>query len=140
MYLMHTKPDICFAMSTLSQFMFEPRHIHWVIAKHVLRYLHGTVAYGLRYTYSGGVTLHWYTDSNWEGSAVDRKCTSGYCFSMGSAMISWSSWKQSTMVLSTTESKYIATCSACQEAMWLRKLLAGLFGEVLEKTIVHCHN
>ena len=93
MYLVHTKPDIHFAVSALSRFMSEPRHIHLVTAKHVLRYLHGIVGYGLRYSSSGGVVLLGYTNSNWDGSVVDRKSTSKYCFSMGSAMISWSSHK-----------------------------------------------
>ena len=43
MYLMNTKPDICFAMNALSQFMCEPREIHWIVEKHVLRYLCGTM-------------------------------------------------------------------------------------------------
>ena len=57
-YLVHTRLDICFTVNALSQFMAEPRHRHWVAAKHVLRYLHGTIAYGLKYTSSGGVMLH----------------------------------------------------------------------------------
>lgn len=88
MYFMHTRPDICFVVSALSQFMSEPRHVHWVAAKHALRYLRGTIAYGLRYTPSGGVTLRVYTNFDWAGSAVDMNSTSGYCFSMGSTMIS----------------------------------------------------
>ena len=100
MYLMHTRPDICFAVSALSQFMFESRQVHWVAAKHVLRYLCGTIVYGLRYTSSGGVTLLGYIDLDWAGSAVDRKSTSMYCFSMVSTMISWSNRKQSTVALS----------------------------------------
>ena len=49
MYLTNTRPDICFAMNTLSQYMVEPRHVHLIAAKHVLRYLKGTIDYGLRY-------------------------------------------------------------------------------------------
>ena len=49
MYLTNTRPDICFAVNALSQFMCEPRQIHWIAAKHVLRYLRGTVGYSLRY-------------------------------------------------------------------------------------------
>nr|KUM49281.1 hypothetical protein ABT39_MTgene3830 [Picea glauca] len=67
MYLVNTRPDICFAVSTLSQFMVEPRHLHWVAAKHILRYLRGTVGYGLRYISGGEVGLHGYTDSDWAG-------------------------------------------------------------------------
>jgi hypothetical protein len=64
MYLIHTRPDICFAVSALSQFMSEPRHRHWIAAKHVLRYLRGSIAYGIRHTSSGGVLLHGYADSD----------------------------------------------------------------------------
>jgi hypothetical protein len=42
MYLMSTKPDICFVLNTLSQFLVEPRRVHPVVAKHVMRYLKGT--------------------------------------------------------------------------------------------------
>ena len=72
LYLVHTRPDICFAVSALSQLMIDPRHVHWVAAKHVLRYLHGTIGYGIRYTSVGGVRLPGYTDSDWADSAVDR--------------------------------------------------------------------
>jgi hypothetical protein len=80
MYLVNTRPSICFAVNTLSQYMVEPRHVHWIVAKHVLRYLHGTIGYGLRYVLDGYVKLQGYTNSDWAGSAVDRKSTSGCCF------------------------------------------------------------
>ena len=48
LYLVYTILEICFAVSALSQFMTNPRHVHWVAAKHVLRYLCGTIGYGLR--------------------------------------------------------------------------------------------
>ena len=93
MYLVHTRLDICYAVNVLGQFMFEIKHIHWIDAKHLLRYLRGTVTYGLKYTSSSGVMLLGYADSDWDGSAVDQKSTSGYCFNMGSTMIYWSSTK-----------------------------------------------
>jgi hypothetical protein len=55
--------------------MSEPRHRHWIAAKHILRYLRGSIAYGLGYTSSGGVLLHGCVDSDWAGSSVDRKST-----------------------------------------------------------------
>ena len=140
LYLVHTRPDICFAVSTLSQFMTNPRHVHWVAAKHVVRYLRGTIDYGLRYTSARGETLSSYIDSNWASSAVDRKSTSGYCFSMGSTMISWYSRKQSSVALSTAEAEYIVAGDVGKEAIWLRKLLASLFGDVLETTVIQCDN
>ena len=77
MYLVNTRQDICFAVSTLDQFMCEPRQMHWVDAKHVLRYLHGIVGYGLRYTSSSHLTLVSYSYSDWAESVDDRKSTSG---------------------------------------------------------------
>ena len=140
MYLVNTRPDISFAVNTLSQFMVEPRRVHWVAAKHVLRYLRGTVDYGLNYVQNDGVNLIGYTDSDWAGSAVDRKSTSGCCFSLGSAVVSWFSRKQKSVALSSTEAEYMAASQASCEAIWLRKLLFGLFGQKLQPTIIHCDN
>jgi hypothetical protein len=55
-------------------------------------------------------------------------------------MISWFSRKQTSVALSTTEAEYIAACSASSEAVWLRKLLAGLFDLELEATCIWCDN
>jgi hypothetical protein len=65
------------------------------------------------------VQLQGYTDSDWAGSADDRKSTSGVCFSLGSAMISWISRKQKSVALNTAEAEYIAACDACTKAVWL---------------------
>jgi hypothetical protein len=127
MYMVNTRPDICFVVNTLSQFQVEPRHEHWIAAKHVLRYIRGTINYGLRYTASSDIQLHGFTDSDWVGSAEDRKSTSGMCFSLGSAMISWGSRKQKSVTLNAVEAEYIAACEACTEAIWLRKLISDLF-------------
>ena len=140
LYLVHTKPDICYAVSALSQFMSSPKHIHWIAAKHILRYLKGTQDYGLRYTSGGGVLLHGFSDSDWEGSVQDQKSTSRLCFSMGSAMVSWSSRKQGSVALSTAEAEYVSASDASREAVWLRKLLSDLFDTSLEPVVIHCDN
>ena len=62
MYLVHTRLEICFTVSALSQFIVELRQIHWVAAKHVLRCLCGIVGYGLKYISDGGVMLHVFVD------------------------------------------------------------------------------
>jgi len=64
MYLSNTRPDICFVDNTLSQFMVEPRRVHWIAAKHILRYLKGTVEYGLKYRSDHEVNLEGYTDAD----------------------------------------------------------------------------
>jgi hypothetical protein len=124
----------------LSQFQVELRHEHWIAAKHILRYLHGTLNYGLRYVSNSDVQLQGYTDSNWVGSASDKKSTSGVCFSLGSATISWASRKQKSVALSIAEAEYIAACDACTEVVWTRKLVFGMFDQVLESTVIFRDN
>ena len=119
MYLIHSRPDIFYTISILSQFMDDPRHIHQVVGNHILRYLCGTVAYRLRYASNGGVLLLGYTDSDWGGNIVDHKSTSRYCFILGFAMISWSRRKQASIAQSTIEGEYIAASTTCREVVWL---------------------
>jgi hypothetical protein len=140
MYLTNTRPNIFFPVNTLSQFLVEPRRVHLVATKHVMRYLKGTIDYGLNYDGDHDFTLSGYTDVDWAGSVFDRKSTSGCCFSLGSAMISWQSRKQSSIALSTAEAEYIAACSASCEAIWLRKLLTGLFDLEMRATLILCDN
>jgi hypothetical protein len=118
----------------------EPIRVHLVAAKHVMRYLKGTLDYGLCYTRDHDFKLYGYTDLDWAGSASDRKNTSGCCFSLGLAMTSWQSKKQSCIALSTTEAEYIAACSASCEAIRLHKLLIGLFDLEMEATVILCDN
>ena len=99
--------------------MTDPIHVHLIAAKHVLRYLKGTIDYGLKYDVNQKIKLHNYVDLDWERNTTDRKSTSGCCFNLGSGMISWFSKKQSCVVLSTTEVEYVAACSASCEAVWL---------------------
>jgi hypothetical protein len=63
MYLTNTRPDICFVVNTLSQFLVEPIHVHLVAAKYVMRYLKGTLDCGLSYDGDHDFTLSGYTDS-----------------------------------------------------------------------------
>ena len=88
MYLTNTRPDICFAMNTL-------RHVHLMITKHALRYLKGTLDYGLKYEANQKINLEGYVDSDWVGNSIDRKSTSRCYFSMGSGVISWFSTEYS---------------------------------------------
>ena len=80
MQLTNTIPDVCFVVNTLSQYMLNPKHIHLVGEKHVMRYLKGTLDYGLIYASNGEIILHGFTDSDWAGSVKDRKSTLGVLF------------------------------------------------------------
>jgi hypothetical protein len=106
----------------------------------VMRYLKGTMDYGLNYDGDHDFTLSACTNADWAGSVADRKRTSRCCFSLGSAMISWQSRKQSSISLSTAESEYIVACSASCEDIWLRKLLIGLFYLEMRATAILCDN
>ena len=101
-YLTNTRPNICFAMNTL-------RHVHLMVEKHAVRYLKGTVDYGLKYEENQNINLEGYVDSYWEGNAIDRKSTSRCYFSMGSSVMSWFGRMESCMALSIAEAKYVAT-------------------------------
>jgi hypothetical protein len=140
MYLTNTRPDICFVVKTLSRYLVEPRRVHLVDAKHVMRYLKGMLEYGLCYTGNHDFRLYGYTDSDWAASISDRKITSACCFSLGSTMTSWKRRKQSSTALNTTEAEYIVACFANCEAIWLRKLLIGLFDLEIEEIVIICDN
>ena len=77
-----------------------------------------------------------YSDSDWGGCVDDSRSTSGYLFSLGSGFFTWSSKKQE----STVEAKYIATASAVNQALWLRKILKDLGQEQVEATNIMCDN
>jgi hypothetical protein len=83
--------------------------------------------FGLDYVHGDGVRLAGYIDSDWTGCASDRKSTLGCYFGLGSTIVSWFSRKQTSVALSSSEAEYMATSLASCEAIWLRKLLVGLF-------------
>ena len=120
--------------------MSDPRKIHWVYAKHVLIYLHGNVGYGLRYASVGGMIFQGFYDSYWVECVANRKITFGCFFSLGSVVISWCRCKQTSIALSTTEAKYMDANTESREAVWLRKILVGLFGQIPGPTVIHCDN
>jgi hypothetical protein len=73
MYFTNMRLDICFVVNTLSQYMVEPRSVHLIAAKHVMRYLKGTNDYGLRYASNREISLQGFTDSDWASSVAGSK-------------------------------------------------------------------
>ena len=140
MYLTNTRPYICFVVNTLSQYLVKPRQVHLIAAKHVMRYLKGTIDLGLYFGRDHGYKLYGYTDLDWVGSVTYRKSTLGGFYFLGCAMISWFSKKQSSVSLSTTEAEYIAACSTSCEAIWLRKLMPSPFDMELDTIVILCDN
>eukprot|EP00253_Pinus_taeda_P002070 PITA_02070 len=140
MYLVNTRPDICYTVNTLSQFMVEPKRAHWAAAKHVLSYIQGTVEHGLLYTQGNDIRLNGFTDADWVGSSVDRKSTTGYCFNIGSGMTFWCSRKHKSMALSSAEAGYMVASTTSCETIWLRKLRVNLSKRRMEATRILCDN
>lgn len=128
-FICHTRPEISYSVGMVSRFMSDPRHSHLVAAKRILRYLQGTLGFGILFPHQEEkVWLHLiaYSDSDWCGDLMDRKSTMGYIFTFAGAPISWSSKKQSVVALSTCETEYIAACAAACQALWLSSLLQEL--------------
>jgi len=119
--------------------MAEPKKAHWEVAKHVLKYLHGTIDYELLYTRSRDIRLNGFTDADW-ASSVDRKSTSGYYFNIGSGMTSWCNRKHKSIALSSSKVEYMVAKTAFCEAIWLRRLLVNLFRRNMEATMIMCDN
>ena len=101
----------------MSQFMESPCAGHLIVVKRILRYVKGTLEYGLFYKENVSFYFHGYADADWARNVIDRRSTSGYCFSIGSAMISWCSKKQQTVSLSSIEAEYVVATVATQECI-----------------------
>jgi hypothetical protein len=93
LYLTATRPDMMFVTCLISRYMAKPMEIHLQAAKRALRYLKGTVNYGIHYKKGGDGELLAFTDSDYVGDMEDRKSTFGYVFLMSSSAISWCSKK-----------------------------------------------
>ena len=130
-----TRPDISFAVSNVAKFCSKPSKEHWVAVKRIMRYLKGTLNYGLLYKKNKLNTCVGYSDADWAGDVNDRKSTSGYIFQVGGTAVSWKSQKQSCTALSTAEAEYVALSQAAQEAIWLRQLNSDLLSDSCEPMV-----
>ncbi|XP_047254537.1 secreted RxLR effector protein 161-like [Capsicum annuum] len=126
MYLTATKPDILYVVSLLSRFTNCATNTYFRAAKRVIRYVKGTLNFGIKFNANQKHVLQGYSDSNWGGSSEDMKSISGYCFSLGSGVFSWCSKKQEIVAKSMAEAEFIAATAAANQALWLRKVLLDL--------------
>ena len=124
-----SRPDIMFAVSKLSRFLDCYREVHWQAAVRVVRYLKGTRDMALELGgSSASPSLIGYCDSDYanDPGAEGRRSVAGYCFSLGSGAVSWSSKKQKTIADSTCAAEYMAASEAGRELVWMRTLLREL--------------
>lgn len=114
---------------------------HFNHAKHVLRYIRGTIDLKLVYTkQKDAPTLVGFSDSDWGGDKNDGKSTSGYVFKLFGNTVSWASRKQVTVSLSSTEAEYVALTEAICECKWIRKLLSELNIHCTEPVVIYEDN
>jgi hypothetical protein len=122
-YATLTRPDLAFSVNKVSQFMHMPTEENWIAVKRILRYISGTLDYGLLFYNNSTTSIHAYADADWAGNLDDRRSTSGFCVYIGRNLISWSSKKQPTVSRSSTEAEYRSLAMACTEVMWLEHIL-----------------
>jgi hypothetical protein len=139
-YMTITRPDLNYIVGLESQFMQVPRKPHLDGVRHTLHYVSATTDYGLFYEASTELQVHGYVDADWAGSISDRRSTSGFMFSFGSVAVTWSSKKQPTVALSSTEAEYRGAAMAACEVAWLRKLLGDLGLHVDRQVVIYCDN
>jgi hypothetical protein len=117
-YLCHIRPDLAYNVGMVSRFMQKPKVSHLAATKRILRYLKGTLDYGILFSVADEgkeCKLVGYTDSSWCSDVEDRKSTDGYVFMLGGAPVVSSSRKEPVVALSSCEAEYIAvSLCACQ--------------------------
>ncbi|XP_024172100.1 uncharacterized mitochondrial protein AtMg00810-like [Rosa chinensis] len=140
-YLTITRPDIAFAVNSISQFMSQPHAPHLIAAKRILRYIKGTLDHGLSFIpQRQPVHLSAYSDADWAGCPDSRRSTSGYLIYLGSNLISWCSKKQPTIARSSAESEYRSLAHASAKTTWLGFLLYELGALIQFPILLYCDN
>ncbi|KAI3669789.1 hypothetical protein L6452_41196 [Arctium lappa] len=139
-YLTFTRPDISYAVQQVCLFMHEPRDPHYAFLKRILRYLQGTLDYGIRIVKSNSHSLIAYSDADWGGCPDSRRSTNGYCVFLGDNLISWSSKRQPTVFRSSAEAEYRGVTNVVAEATWIRNLLLELHIPLRQASVVYCDN
>lgn len=121
---MFTRPDIAYSVGVVSRFMERPTELHLAAVKRILRYVNGTLDFGLVYTKGeGNYLLTGYSDSDLAGNVDDRKSTGGMAFYLNENLITWVSQKQKCVALSSCESEFMAATAAACQGIWLYNLL-----------------
>ncbi|XP_022031758.1 uncharacterized mitochondrial protein AtMg00810-like [Helianthus annuus] len=139
-YLTFTHPDLSYAVQQVCLFMHEPRDTHFAFMKCIIRYLQGTIDYGIRIVRSDSHDLVAYSDADWDGCPDSRRFTSGYCVFLGDNLISWFAKRQPTVSRSSAEAEYRGVANAVAEMTWIRNLLFELHTPLSRASVVFCDN
>ena len=103
LYLTHSHPDLSFVIVRVSCYMQTPHESHWKAAKIILRYIQGTIQFGIHYSTGWTPLLVGFTNLDWVGDPDDQKSTAGYVFSLGSGPVTWGCKKQQALALYSAE-------------------------------------
>jgi Reverse transcriptase (RNA-dependent DNA polymerase) len=139
-YLSHTRPDIAYAVSLVSQFMHNPSKEHVEAVTRILRYLKGAPGRGLFFRKYGHLDISCFTDADWAGSITDRRSTSGYFSFVGGNLVTWRSKKQVVVALSSAETEFRGIAKGVCELLCLKKLMNELDFESGEPMVLFCDN
>eukprot|EP00253_Pinus_taeda_P018926 PITA_18926 len=126
LYLTGNSLDIIHVVGIVGRFQPNLKETHLQAVKRILKYLQGTQNFGLWYPRDTDLTLHAYTDADWERRVGDKKSTSGGAFYIGFRLMSWFSKKQSSITLSIAEAKYVVVASCCTQLLWMMQTLQDI--------------
>ncbi|KAK4254159.1 hypothetical protein QN277_020331 [Acacia crassicarpa] len=139
-YLSHTRPDIAFAVSMVSQHSHDPKQKHLNEVYRILRYLKGSPGRGLLFKKTDKRNVELFTDADWAGDQDDRRSTSGYCTYVWGNLVTWRSKKQSVVARSSAEAEYRAVALGICEAIWIKRTLEDLKRCINLPINVYCDN
>ena len=125
-YLSHTRPDIAYGVSIVSQFMHNPSEEHMTAVIRILCYLKSSPDRGLMFFKNNHLRIDGYTDADWAGSKSDRKSTSEYFTFVGGNLVTWRSKKQKVVALSSAEAEFRGISKGLCELLWLKRLLTEI--------------
>ncbi|MCQ7416388.1 Ty1/Copia family ribonuclease HI, partial [Salmonella enterica] len=139
-YLSHTRPDIAYAVSMVSQFMHAPGPTHFEAVYRILKYLKGTPGKGILFRRHNHFQIEVYTDADWAGSTTDRRSTSGYCSFVGGNLVTWRSKKQNVVAKSSAEAEFRALAHGICEGIWIKRILEELKIPLNTPIRIYCDN
>ncbi|XP_014511394.1 uncharacterized protein LOC106770082 [Vigna radiata var. radiata] len=139
-YLTNTRPDLCFTINLLSQFMQKPTNFNYQALQHVLRYIKSSPSEGLFFPVDSSIQIKGFSDSDWTTCPNTRRSTTGYCVFLGTFLASWRSKKQSTVSRSSTEAEYRALTATVCEMQWLHYILQDLHVQPNADSVLYCDN
>ncbi|GJV75081.1 retrovirus-related pol polyprotein from transposon TNT 1-94 [Tanacetum coccineum] len=139
LYLTASRPDLQFAICMCARYQARPTEKHLNAVKRIFRYLKGTVHRGLWYPKDSSIALTAFADADHAGCQDTRRSTFGSMQLLGDRLVSWSSKRQKSVAISSTEAEYIALSGCCAQILWMRSQLTD-YGFGFNKIPMYCDN